>query len=190
MPPKISLAVALLLSAGPLMAQESDEGRSKTHVYTPPSRMFSCEMPTAWQAFEEEDALGPVARLMGPNNPAGTFRAGLSVRWFDKDTPGFLELKKAVELARRDDKASDRHSTPIRLMRVGAVLARVFEINQRHQLPAQSLPATEEIIHQDVAVIPSGAGYYWVSLSSTLDLYLDFRGEFLRCLKTFQPLGR
>ncbi len=185
---KISLA--LLLCAAPLMAQEAEESQGKTHLYTPPSRMFSCEMPRSWQSFEEEDALGSVARLMGPNNQAGTFRAGFSVRWIDKDMPGFVETKKAVELARRDDKALDRHSTPVRLMRAGNALARVFEITQKHQLPEESLPSNEDVIHQDVAVIPSGAGYYWITLSSTQDLYLDYRSNFLQCLKTFQPLGR
>ena len=41
-----------------------------------------------------------------------------------------------------------------------------------------------------MAVIPSGLNYYLVRLSSAREVYLDFREDYMRCLKTFKPLGR
>ena len=188
------LSVALLCAA-PLQAQETPEERpeapkSKTMLYLPPSHLFSCELPSAWRAFEEEDALGPVVRLLGPDNPAGTYRTGLSVRWFEKGSPGYVEPKKAVDDMRRSDKETKRSATGVMPMRVGGLLGRLFEVVETRALPLERLPAVEEQVHHYVAVIPSGFNYYLIRLSSTRDVYLDFREDYMLCLKTFKPLGR
>jgi hypothetical protein len=179
----------------PLRAQEPESGQSQEpkakHVfYLAPSHLFACEVPADWRAFETEDALGPVVRLLGPDNPAGTYRTGLSVRWFEKGAPGYLDPQKAVEDMRRPDKDVQRSATAVAHMRVAGQLARLFEVVETRTLPLERLPADEEEIHDYVAVIPSGYNYYLVRLSSTRDVYLDFREDYMRCLKTFKPMGR
>jgi len=184
---------AALVCAAALRAQETetDAPKSKYQTYMPPSHLFSCELPASgWYGFEEEDALGQVSHLLGPENPAGTFRTGLSVRWVEKGQPGYVEPKQAVELMRRPDKATERESTPVRPLRVAGLLARVFEVFETRVLPLERLPASAEVVHRYVAVIPSGANYYMMTLASTRDVYLDFREDYLRCLRTFQPMGR
>lgn len=183
---------AALLGAAPLLAQESQPGEAKAGsvLYLAPSHLFACEVPSGWRAFETEDALGPVVRFLGPDNPAGTYRTGLSVRWFEKGNPGYVEAQKAVDDLRRSDKDTKRSSTAVIHMRVGGLLARLFEVVEPRALPLERLPADEEPIHHYVAVIPSGLNYYLVRLSSAREVYLDFREDYMRCLKTFKPLGR
>jgi hypothetical protein len=160
-------------------------------TYQPSSRLFTCEIrETGWSAFEEEDALGPVVHILGPENPAGNYRTGLSVRWMDKDTPGFLEPKKAVDLMRRADPVIGRSASAIRPLRVGGLLGRGFEVTQPRVLPLERTPAVEDIVHHYIVILPSGTGYYLIRLSSTRDVYLDFRDELMRFLKTFRPMGR
>jgi len=182
--------LACLLAAAPLRSQDSAPPEPKFKSYAPASGLFACEIPSSWSPVEEEDALGPVAHILGPDNPAGTFRTGLSVRWFEPGLPGFLDAKKAIDFLRRPDRALDRHATPVRPLRVSGLLGRSFELFETRLLPLEQLPASPEVIHHYVAVIPSGAGYYVIRLSSTRDVYLDFRDEFSRFLKNFQPLGR
>ena len=134
--------------------------------------------------------MGPVVRLLGPDNPAGTYRAGLSVRWFEKGSPGYVEPQKAVDELRRSDQDTKRSSTAVSRMRVGGLLARLFEVVETRALPLERLPADAGQIHHYVAVIPSGLNYYLVRLSSSREVYLDFREDYMRCLKTFKPLGR
>ena len=186
---------AALLCAAPLRAQEMPEERpeapkAKTIRYLPASHLFACELPSAWRALEDEDALGPVVRLLGPDNPAGTFRTGFSVRWFEKGSPGYVEPQKAVENMRRSDKEAKRNATGVTPMRVGGLLARLFEVVETRALPLDRLPAQDEQLHHYIAVIPNGLNYYLVRLSSTRDVYLDFREDYMRCLKTFKPLGK
>jgi hypothetical protein len=154
------------------------------------SHLFACEVPTAWRAFETEDALGPVVRLLGPDNPSGTYRAGFSVRWFEKGSPGYLDPQKVVDEMRRSDKDAKRTATAVSHMRVAGLLARIFEVVETRTLPLERLPAEEVEIHDYVAIIPSGYNYYLVRLSSTRDVYLDFREDYMRCLDTFKPMGR
>jgi hypothetical protein len=191
MPARISLLLAVLLCAAPARAQETEPEapKAKSVTYTPPSRIFSCELPSDWQGMEEEDALGPVARVIGPDDPSGNYRTGLTVRLFEHGQPGFVEVKKAVDLMRRSDKIVDRSATPVQPMRVAGLLARLFEVTEEWILPLERLPATEEAIHSYIAVIPSGSDYYVLRLSSARDVYMDFREDFFRCLRTFRPSG-
>jgi len=183
------------LCAAALRAQENEPGQVREakadHVfYLAPSHLFSCEVPARWQVFASEDALGPVVRFLGPDNPSGTYRTGLSVRWFEKGEPGYVDPQKAVDEMRRPDKDTKRSTTSIAHMRVSGLLARLFEVVENRTLPLERLPAAEEEIHDYVAIIPSGFNYYLVTLSSSRDVYLDFREDYMRCLKTFKPLGR
>ncbi|MCX5797675.1 MAG: hypothetical protein NTY77_19470 [Elusimicrobia bacterium] len=186
---------AALLCAAPMRAQEAEPAeapspKAKHMLYLAPSHLFACEMPTGWQAFETEDALGPVVRLLGPDNPAGTYRTGFSVRWIEKGNPGYVEAKKAVDEMRRSDPDTKRSSTGVTHMRVGGLLARLFEVVETRALPLERLPAAEEQLHHYVAVVPSGLNYYLVRLSSAREVYLDFREDYMLCLRTFKPLGR
>ncbi|MBI5238943.1 MAG: hypothetical protein HY926_00580 [Elusimicrobia bacterium] len=188
-------ALAALLFVLPARAQEFEEPqraapRSKHSMYTPSSHLFSCELPSAWQPPEDEDALGPVARLLGPDNPAGNYRTGFSVRWIEKGTPGYVEPQKAVEKMRRSDKETGRSSGGVSVMRVGGLLGRLFEVVETRTLPLERLPARDQALHHYLAVIPNGENYYLVRLSSTRDVYLDFREDWFRCLRTFRPIGR
>lgn len=187
------LLLAALCCAAPLCAQDEAGApvrKGKTADYLPASRMFSCDLPTkGWYAFEEEDVLGPVVHVLGPDNPSGTYRAGLSVRWFDKSQASYVEPKKAVELMRKSDRSVQRKATGVSPMRVEGLLARLFEVFETRALPLDRLPARDEVLHRYVAVIPSGSNYYLVTLSSTRDVYLDYKDVYMRCLKTFHPLG-
>jgi hypothetical protein len=183
---------AALLGAAPLRAQEAEPGADQAGhaLYLAPSHLFSCEVPAGWKAFETEDALGTVTRFVGPDNPGGTYRTGLSVRWFEKGDPGYVDAQKAVDDMRRSDRDTQRSSTAVMHMRVAGQLARLFEVVETRTLPMERLPAEEEQIHDYVAVIPSGLNYYLVRLSSTRDVYLDFREDYMRCIRTFKPMGR
>jgi hypothetical protein len=189
------LVAAVLLCAAPARAQELGESqrvapRAKHILYMPASRLFSCELPSAWQALEDEDALGPVVRLLGPDNPAGTYRTGFSVRWLEKGAPGYVEPQKAVEKMRRSDKETGRSAGGVSVMRVGGLLARLFEVVETRVLPLERLPARDQALHHYIAVIPNGENYYLLRFSSTRDVYLDFREDYFRCLRTFRALGR
>ena len=187
---RTSLVLTALLAAVSLRAQDAIERREPQRtLYLPSSHLFACEIPSGWQAFEEEDALGPVVHILGPENPAGTYRAGLSVRWEEKGQAGYVEAQKAVNAMRRSDKETKRDSTAVMHVRVGGALARVFEVVETRTLPSDRLPAREELIHHYLAVIPSGLNYYLLRLSSSRDVYLDFREDFFQCLRTFKPLG-
>jgi hypothetical protein len=112
------------------------------------------------------------------------------VRWFEKGTAGYADPKKAVDEMRRSDKETKRNATAVTHMRVNGLLARLFEVVEARTLPLERLPADEEQIHSYVALIPSGYNYYLVRLSSSREVYLDFREDFVRCLRTFKPMAR
>ncbi|MBI3288585.1 MAG: hypothetical protein HYZ74_03600 [Elusimicrobia bacterium] len=158
--------------------------------YIPSSRLFSGEIPSeGWWPMEEETAQGPVFRLLGPDSQSGAFRTVLSVRFYDKDTPGFTAIKPAIELLRRDNAATRRNVTPLRPLRVGLGLARTFEIVEVRRLPADDGPSFEEELHQYVAVIPVGEAYYLVRLASSRATYLEYRDDFVRFLKSMRALS-
>lgn len=180
------LAELILFAAAAVWAQEAPRaGR-----WSPPSNFFSCDLPGPdWRGFEEEEPGGPVARLLGPDGPFGTYRTGISVRWVEKGQSGWRPFKEAVEAMRRTDKSYGRHATSPRPLRVAGILSRVFEVTERRRLPPDQLPAMEEEIHHYVAMVPLGDGYYVLKLSSSRQNYLDYRDVFVRFLRSFRPLG-
>ena len=62
-------------------------------------------------------------------------------------------------------------------------------LRKTRRLPADHAPSIEDELHHYVAVIPSGESYYIVKLSSTRDVYLEYRELFVRFLRSFKPLG-
>jgi hypothetical protein len=181
-----SLVVVLLASpARDLAAQERGSRR-----FTPPSNLFACDLPgDDWHAFEEEEASGFATHILGPDNPAGTYRTGIDIRWVEKGQAGWKPLKQAIDDLRRGNKDTDRGSTNVRPYRISGILARTFEISETRRLPADQAPSLEDEIHHYVAVIPSGESYYIIKLSSTRDVYLEYRELFVRFLRSFKPLG-
>ena len=127
---------AVILCAGVLRAQEeAGTPGSQPQSRMTTSRLFSCELPSSWNAFEEEDALGAVFHALGPDDPTASYRTGLSVRWVEPEQTGYVEPKKAVESMRRSDRAVRRNATPVLPMRVAGLLARVFEVTETRVLP-------------------------------------------------------
>ena len=179
------LAAAVLALGVPLAAQEA----SSPLRYSPSEKLFYCDVPPGWQAFEEADAQGTTVHLLGPDGPAGGYRAGIDVRLYEKGQPGYLPVKEAVEEMRRSDKASERKATGLRPLRVSGVLARVFEVTEVRRLPEDRLPFVEEHLHHYVAVVPSCESYFIIRLSSNLEVYLDYRDLFVAFLKSFKGLG-
>jgi hypothetical protein len=152
------------------------------------SAEFRSELPAVgWYAHEEEDALGTVTRVYGPDSASGAVRATISVRLYDRSMPGFLPAKDAVEAMRRD--GPDRDATPVHAMRVAAGLARIFEVWQTRRVGADDGPSLPERIHEYVAIIPHGESYYVVRLVSTRENFLDTRDVFARFLKRLTPIG-
>jgi hypothetical protein len=155
--------------------------------YVPASRLFSGEIPSeGWWPMEEETAQGPVFRLLGADSQSGAFRATLSLRFFDKDTPGFTPIKAAMETLRKDGGETGRSITPIRPVRMALGLARTFEVVERRRLPVDDGPAIEEELHHYVAVVPVGEAYYLIRLVSSRANYLDYRDDFVRFLKSLR----
>ncbi len=159
--------------------------------FVPASRLFSGEIPVnGWWPMEEETATGSVFRLLGGDSQSGSVRTVLSVRFYDKDTPGFLPIKQAVDLMRREVKETRRTISPVRPVRVGLGLARTFEIVETRRVPSDDGPSFEEELHHYVAVIPVGEAYYLVRLVSSRATYLDYRDDFVRFLKSLRSLSR
>lgn len=159
--------------------------------YIPVSRLFSGEIPVqGWWPMEEETATGSVFRLLGPDSQSGAVRTVLSVRFYDKDTPGFLPIKQAVEIMRKEEKGRSRKITPVRPVRVGLGLARTFEIVETRRMPGDEGPSFDEELHHYVAVIPVGEAYYLVRLISSRATYLDYRDDFVRFMKSMRTLSR
>lgn len=156
--------------------------------YEPVSRAFRSELPSqGWRPFEVDDALGSVVRILGPEDPSGTVRAVLSVRWVDRDAPDFIAAKAAVEAMRRP--APGRDPSPVRPLRVSAGLARIFEIVEHRRLPLDEGPSAPIDLHQYVAVIPRGQAYFLVRLTTARTSYLDYRSFFVRFIKELKPIG-
>ena len=202
-----NLALLILLAAAPARAEDwllsaqraaasaaipgeavPEKAASDWVPYEPASRLFRAALPpVGWKAFEEEDALGPVVRVLGPDDPSGALRAALTVRLVDRDSPMFAPAKEAVEAMRRQ--GPDRESTAVAPLRIGAGLARVFEITETRRAPFDAGPSAPMEIHQYVAVIPRGEAYFVVRLVTARANYLDFREDFVRFLKALQPIG-
>lgn len=158
--------------------------------FIPSSRLFSGEIPSeGWWPMEEETATGSVFRLLGGDSQSGSIRTVLSVRFYDKDTPGFLPIKQAVEIMRKETAETKRSISPVRPVRVGLGLARTFEINETRRVPSDDGPAFEEELHHYVAVIPVGEAYYLVRLISSRATYLEYRDDFVRFLKSLRTLS-
>lgn len=185
MPVPISLIFLLLARA---VAASPEEGGLS---WTPESRLFTAERPSAqWRALEEDGAVGAVARLFGPEDSSGLMRATLSVRLVDRDSPSFLPIKPGVSALRAPDAATSRRASPMRTLRVAAGLARTFEIVETRRLPFDEGPSTPLELHHYVAVIPHvGESYFVVRLVTSRNSYLDFRDDFVRFLKSLRPLG-
>lgn len=165
-----------------------DKPKSDWAPYEPASRLFRADMPPeGWTAFEEEDALGSIVRILGPDDPSGALRMTLTVRLVDRDSPNFVPAKDAVEAMRRS--GPNRETTPVHPLRVGGGLARVFEIVETRRLPVDDGPNAPMVLHQFVAVIPRGDAYYLIRLVSARANYLDYRDDFVRFLKSFKTVG-
>ena len=161
---------------------------SEWAAYEPASRLFRAELPAeGWRAFEEEDALGSVVRVLGPDDPSGALRATLTVRLMDRDSPVYAPIKAAVDAMRLQ--GPGRETTALQTLRVNAGLARIFEIAQTVRAPVDAGPSVPMETHQYVAVIPRGDAYFIVRLVSSRADYLDYRGNFLRFLKSLRPIG-
>jgi len=207
---RISLAVLLMLAPATLRAEDwllaaeraarsaaipGENPPEKTpkarQVFQPSSRFFIADLPAeGWRPVEQEDSLGSVVRVFGPEDPTGLLRATLSIRLMDRDSPSFLPIKKAVDALRAGDASSDRSSTPVRPLRVPAGLARLFEIVETRRLPVDAGPSAPLEIHHYVAVLPQGGeSYFIIRLLSSRANYLDFRNDFVEFLKSFRPLG-
>lgn len=158
--------------------------------FVPASRLFSGEIPVdGWWPMEEETATGSVFRLLGGDSQSGAVRTVLSVRFYDKDTPGFQPIKQAVDLMRRANPETHRSISPVRPVRVGLGLARTFEIVETRRVPSDDGPSFEEDLHHYVAVIPVGEAYYLVRLVSSRATYLEYRDDFVRFMKSLRTLS-
>ncbi|MEK7234318.1 MAG: hypothetical protein AAB268_10915 [Elusimicrobiota bacterium] len=171
-------------------AARPDAPKNKWMPYVPSSRLFSGEIPVeGWWPMEEETATGSVFRLLGGDSQSGSVRTVLSVRFYDKDTPGFIPIKKAVDLMRRENKEISRTVSPVRPVRVGLGLARTFEITETRRVPSEDGPSFEEELHHYVAAIPVGEAYYLVRLVSSRATYLEYRDDFVRFMKSLRSLS-
>ena len=204
---RLSLALLPLLAAAPLRAEDwllsaqraarsvsipgesAPEAVAKSWVpFEPASRLFRADIPPeGWRASEEEDASGFVVRLFIEDSASAAIRGALSVRLVDRDAPGFVPAKQAVEAMRKGGEG--RETSPVNTLRVGAGLARIFEITQTRRLPGEEGPALPEELHQYVAVIPRGEAYYLVRLVTSRASYLEYRDDFVRFLKSLKPIG-
>ena len=176
-------------AAAPIAGEAAPEKPASAWApYEPRSRIFRSELPAeGWRAHEEEDALGSVVRVLGPDSASGGVRATLTVRLMDRDTPTFTTAKQAADEMRRQ--GPDREATAVRAMRVAAGLARIFEVTETRRVPTDEGPALPEEIHQYVAIVPRGEAYFVVRLVSARADYLDLRDVFVRFLKELRPEG-
>jgi len=201
-----NLAVLVLLAAAPARAEDwllsarraaasaaipgeavPEKAKSDWAPYEPASRLFRADLPPAgWRSFEEDDALGSVVRILGPDDPSGALRATLTVRLVDRDSPVFAPIKVAVEAMRRQGPGRD--TTAVQSLRIPAGLARIFEITEIRRVPDVATSAPLEI-HQYVAVIPRGEAYFVVRLVTARENYLDYRVDYIRFLRSLKPVG-
>ena len=155
--------------------------------YAPKSRAFSCELPSDWQAFEEDEPSGFAVHVLGPDNDGGDYRAGIDIHWVESGKGSAPNVKEALERIRRSDKAVKRSGGgTIRRISTALGLARLIEARETRRVPPDRSPAVFEEIHHDVALIQTGENYFLLTLSAPEQSYLDYRETFLRVLRTFR----
>ncbi|MDE2141518.1 MAG: hypothetical protein KGL74_00990 [Elusimicrobia bacterium] len=176
-------------ASAPIAGEAAPEKPKSAWVpYEPASRLFRGDLPSeGWHAFEEDDALGSVVRVLGPDDPSGALRATLTVRLMDRDAPDFIPAKEAVDAMRRSGPGRD--PSPVHPLRVSAGLARIFEIVERRRVPIDQGPSAPMDLHQYVAVIPRGEAYFLVRLTTARENYLDYRDLFVTFVKNLKPIG-
>lgn len=158
--------------------------------YTPPGRLFSCEIPAkGWQAYEHETPRGSSVHILGPALAGGSLRAAYHIHFFDKSKPGFVAAEETLRMERERDKDSEREATPPTVTRIQRAAARLFEVRERRIIPGDRLPASPLVLHHYYAMLPAGDGYFMIKLSTTQEDYLDYRKEFKRFLGSFRVLG-
>lgn len=158
--------------------------------YAPGSNSFVCDLPGAdWAAFEEEEAEGAAVHILGPDNPDGLYRPGIDVRLYEKGHSRFVPMKTFIDRMRRSDDDTSRQATGVRPLRIGGILLRLFEVNEKRWLPVDRFPASERELHHFVAVVPAGDSYFVIKLGSTRETYLEYRSLFVNFLKSFRPQG-
>ena len=185
--PAAMIGAALLLVAAPALASSPNLKLSKH--YSPPTNSFSCLVPREWYGFEEEEPTGFVTHLLGPDNPGGTFRTGIDIHRMEKGTPGFVSYSKAIKRMRKSGGPSSRHATPLAYTQVAGNLGILFEVTERRWLADERLAAEETAIHHFICVVPDGENYWIIRLSSTRDVFLNYRQLFRDFLSNFRPLG-
>jgi len=183
--------LAFMLAAPMAFSQEilPQEPKLNHLLYTSPRRIFSCEVPKGWQAFEEEALQGSSAHFLGPAVADGAFRAAINVHFMQKGSPGFITLENAVKRERQSDKDSSRDSSSIIYGRLAGNQSRRFEVTETRQLPREVLPSRPTVLHHYYVFLNAGDGYFMIKLSTTRETYLDYRPDFERLLSTFQILG-
>ncbi|MBI5211049.1 MAG: hypothetical protein HY927_13850 [Elusimicrobia bacterium] len=185
-----AVAAAVLWTAlgAPRPSRASGPGAGEP-AYSSGSGLFTCQVPPGWHAFEETEPTGSAVHLLGPDDPAGVYRAGLDIHFVDGSLARAQPMKAAIEFLRRQDKLAQRQSTQVKRVSSGRGLARVFEVWETLFLPPDLAPSVEARVHHYVAVIESGSDYFVIRLSSSEEVYLDFRDDFLRLVKTFRVKG-
>lgn len=183
--PRLLCAIVLAWPAAPALAKKGANLR-----YSPPSRIFSCDIRRGWQAFEHKTPRGAAVHILGPAEPGSSFRPAYHIHHFEKGKPGFMRAKHAMKQERRKDKATGRQATAPKSWRVGNHAARMFEVREQRLLPVGRLPARPVPIHHFYAMVPAGGeDYVMIKFSSTEESYLKYRKEFYRFLETFRIIG-
>ena len=185
--PAMALCLGALAAARAAEPPASEQGLIR---YSPPSRMFACEIPAAWGSFEQTTPTGRSVHVVGPALKGGTWRAAYHVHYREKGKAGFVSMRQAIKNARHKDATSERESTSATTRRVGKKLAQVFEVREKRMLPTDLLPAALTDLHHFYAVVGAGGeDYIVIKLSVTEAVYLDYRPEFLRFLGSFTVIG-
>ena len=185
---QLGFALLACVAAGPAFAQlfPSQQPKPKHFTYTPPHREFTCEVPTGWQAFQEETLQGSSVHFMGPAEADGAFRAAIHVHYIQRGKPGFVPLETAVKRERRSDSGTSRDVSPIVFWHAAKAQARRFEVNETRQLPRDVMPSRPVELHHYYVFIPAGDSYFMIKLSSTRETYLNYKADFERLLSSFQ----
>lgn len=154
--------------------------------YTPPSRSFSCLLPSGWTAFEQATPAGTAAHLVGPEGPAG-WRPAYHVHSVEKGKPGWRAPREMLKTLRRSDKEAGRSASSLSSWRVARKPARLFEVREKRLAPAGRLPAELLELHHFYAFVPGvGEDYLIVKLTTREADFLELRREFYRFLESLR----